>query len=441
MLPHQHSSMRLYLAIPFLYAALFVSAVAQSSSSSSPGSPVQESTESTVHPGTGLAEAGGASITLETSEPLFDIASALNVCGYDTDLASSNPIRSEVRADVAQTIASSPEAATSRKAICAYIAEHELNDKGRQLAQYISLALYLTPPPSLTTIADQSEMPPDALNVVNILPQLRTFVEATRLHAIWLKHRAQYEAITAALHQPVTELVFGTNVYLKLPVSSYSNRRLLILVEPMLAPSAPNARIYATDNIVVTSPTVSGAVRMDQIRHLYLHYTIEPLIYARTSSMMRLTPLLKPVADAPLEYTYKTDVVALTTECLIKAIEARRLETGLTPPLKPKDVRVRAELARYDEELASYERQSEDMRRAQVTLDMRQGWTLTAYFYDELVKLERNPEGLGESIGLMVYGMDVDRERRPRRDDRLPPSRLRRVRPPSPESAIRHDAC
>jgi hypothetical protein len=383
-----------------------------SSSSSSPTTPTVDDGPQ-VHPGTGgLAEAGGAAITLETSEPLFVLASALNACGYDSDLAESNPIRTEVRADLAAALVDDPKAAASQAALCSYIHEHELTDKGRELAQYISLALYLTPPPQLTTIADQTEMPPDALQVVNILPLLRTWVEATHLHAIWLKHRPEYEAITNSLHQPVTDLVFGTNIYLKMPVSSYSDRRLLILIEPMLAPNAPNARIYSTDYIVVTSPTAKGDVRMDQIRHLYLHYTIEPLIYARANSMLRLTPLLKPVEDAPLEYTYKTDVVALVTECLIKAIEARRMDTGLVEPPKPTGTRAREVLARYDEELASYERQAEEIRRKQVALDMRQGWTLTEYFYEQLIALEHSPVSLSEDMGQMVYGMDVEREKK-----------------------------
>ena len=61
--------------------------------------------------------------------------------------------------------------------------------------------------------------------------------------------------------------------------------------------------------------------------------------------------------------------------------------------------------------MASYERESEQLRRKQVDLDMRQGWTMTEYFYGQLIELERNPEGLNESMGQMVYGMDVDRER------------------------------
>jgi hypothetical protein len=424
--------MRFLLGFTLVCAALAASASAQqpapasgqtsgqtlaqsSSSSSGAGAPVQHNAAA-VHPGAGLEEAGGASITLQTSEALFDLAVALNACGYDADLANSSPIRTAVRQEVAAAIAQSPQAGAAAAAVCSYIRDHELNDKGRELAQYVSLGLYLTPPPALTTIADQTEMPPDALQVVNILPQLRDFETQTHLHSIWLKHRPEYEALRERLHDPVTALVTNTDIYLKLPLSSYQDRRLLILVEPMLAPNAPNARIYANDYVIVTSPDAAGAVRMDQIRHLYLHYTIEPLIYARANSMLRLTPLLRPVANAPVEYVYKTDVVALVTECMIKAIEARTMETGLIQPRKP-DSKARQDEARYDEEMSTYEREAEQTRRKQVELDMREGWTLTQFFYEELIQLEHLPEGLDEYMGQMVYGMDVDRERH--RDEQI----------------------
>ncbi len=238
---------------------------------------------------------------------------------------------------------------------------------------------------------------------------MRDFAAKVNLHSIWLKHRAQYEAITDKVHDPVTRQILATNVYLKVPVSAYDGRRLLILVEPMLAPNTPNARIYASDYVIVTSPKADGSVKLDEIRHLYLHFQIEPLVYARAQSMMRLTPLLKPVDEAPLDYVYKTDVVALVTECLIKAIEARTMDVGFPAPVKPTGTRARAELARYDEELASYDRQGEVVRRQQVALDMRQGWVLVDYFYNQFALFEHQPEGLGESMGQMVYGMDVDR--------------------------------
>ena len=403
--------MRLFVSV-FLFSSLLAAGAAaqtSSSSSSAPSGTQGSSSQPVQQTGGRRVDAAGSSITLETSEPLFDVAVALNACGYDADISDSNPVRAAIRADVAAAVDQFPAGQGAQAAVCRYMAEHELNDKGRELAQYVSLALFLGPAPALKPIVEETEMPPDALSVVNMLPLLRSFVEATKLHTIWVKHHAEYEAITDKAHNPVADMVLNTNIYLKQPISSYDGRRLLILVEPMLAPNAPNGRIYGTDYALVTSPDVSGAIRMAQIRHLYLQYEIEPLVYARSQSMERLQPLLKPVANAPLDYEYKTSVVALVTECLIRAIEARTMDVGFAAPVKPSGTRARAELARYDEEQTSYDRRAEVIRRKQVDLSMREGWVLTDYFYQQMLVLERGPESLKENMGQMVYGMDVGR--------------------------------
>ena len=402
------------LSVFFLLFAAFAARVpaqtpssGQSSSSSSTPAPNRAGP---VRSRAGQPEAGGAAITLETSESLFDVATALNACGYDAGLANSLPVRAQVRADVNAALADSSLARQSRDTLCGYVREHELSNPGRALAQYISLALYLSPPPELKPVAEQTDMPPDALGVVNILPLLRDFADKVSLHSLWLKHRPEYTEIVDRVHDPMTRMILNTNVYLKVPVSSYDGRRLLILIEPMLSPNTPNARIYASDYDIVTSPDLAGTVKLDQIRHLYLQYVLDPLVYARAQSITRLTPLLKPVQEAPIEFLFKSDVVALVTECMIKAIEARTLDTG-PAPVKPAGSRARVDLARYDEEMSSYDRQAEALRRKQVDLDMRQGWVLTDYFYGQFALLEHNPEGLSESMGEMVYGMDVDRVR------------------------------
>jgi len=402
--------MRRLFSVLFLSGLVAAVAVGQVPGSSSSDSPAKAQEPSSSRPHVAQVDANGSAVTLESNEPLFDIAVALNACGYDADLADSQPVRSEVRADVSAAAAESALVRQSQTALCRYIEDHQLNDRGRELAQYISLALYVGPAPELLPTADETDMPPDALQVYTILPLLRDFANKVALHAIWLKHHAEYEALTAKVHDPLTKIILSTNVYLKVPVSSYDGRRLIILVEPLLAPNAPNARIYSSDYVVITSPTASGAIKLDEIRHLYLHYQIEPLVYARAQSMMRLTPLLKPVEDAPLDYVYKTDVVALVTECMIKSIEARTMYVGFPPPAKPPaGTTDRAVLVHYDEEMGNYRRQAEEVRRKQMTLDMRQGWVLTEYFYDQFSSFEHQPEGLDEAMGPMVYGMDVDR--------------------------------
>ena len=406
-----------------LVAALFLSPLAgtaaaqsdSSSSSSTSASSVTNNSRTASPPAPRIAqpEAGGSAITLETNEPLFDLAVTLNVCGYDTDLANSSPVRLKVREEINEELAASPAARDSRDALCGYVREHTLSDNALNLAQYISLALYLTPPPELTPTVDETELPPDSTQVVNILPLLRTFSQDVHLHALWIKHRPDYEELVNRIHDPLTRMILDANIYLRLPVSSYDGRRFLVLLEPMLSPAVTNARIYTNDYIVVTSPAGDppGAVRMDQIRHTYLHYEVEPLVYARAAAMDRLLPLLKPVQNAPMDFTYKSDIVALLTECLIKAVEARTMDVGIAKPKRPDAVKQRADIERYEAEMTAYDRQAETVRRKTVDLEMHQGWVLVDYFYDKLGEMEKESISLKENIGEMVYGMDVERER------------------------------
>ena len=416
------SLLRISVAALAITACLAVPALPQSSSSSSSSSsdtpaptvPTQPSPRARIP----QPEAGGSGITLETSEPLFYLAVALNACGYDADLADSAPVRLAIRQDVNDALADSAPARDSRDALCAYIREHTLSDSGLNLAQYVSLALYLTPPPELTPTVDETELPPDSTQVVNILPLLRTFAETAHLNAIWFKHRADYEALVTRVHEPLTRMVLSTDIYLHLPVNSDDSRRFLVLLEPMLSPASTNARIYANDFIVVTSPAGNplGSVHMEQIRHTYLHYAIEPLIYSRAAAMQRMQPLLKSVQDAPLDFTYKSDIVALLTECLIKAVEARTMDVGIPKP-KPSASKQRADLERFDAETAAYDKQAEAVRRKSVDLSVRQGWVLVDYFYTQLAQMEKESISLKDYIGEMVYGMDVEREKH--KDDQV----------------------
>ena len=49
---------------------------------------------------------------------------------------------------------------------------------------------------------------------------------------------------------------------------------------------------------------------------------------------------------------------------------------------------------------------------ARVQRDMQEGFILTKYFYEQLALFEKGTESLRDAIGEMVYGMDVDQQRR-----------------------------
>jgi hypothetical protein len=355
-----------------------------------------------------LVDPAGPTISLVSSEPVFLMASALNACGYDDGLDESSPVRKRVRDEMNRALAQNEGARKTRDQLCLFVAQHRMTGTERDVAQYISLALYLTPPPELETSVDLGEMPPDSTQVVEIVPLLRQFVSAVDLHGTWLAMHHTYDEETAQLHDPLSKMIVSTNLYLKMPASTYDGRRFVVVMEPMLSPRTVNARIYGPDYVVVVSP-VDGQIRMNDVRHTYLHYLIEPLLFARANAVDRMQPILKEVREAPLDFRFRSDSVPLAIECLIKAIEARTMDTGIPAFKIPAGVE-RSDLPRYEHERSVYQQKVDTVRLASVRHDMTQGFVLTQYFYEQLVSFEKDPASLRDTIGEMVYGMDVDQQ-------------------------------
>ncbi len=369
--------------------------------SSSEGAPQREKAPTLVDP-------AGPTISLVSSEPVFVMAAALNVCGYDDGLEESAPIRKRVREEINAALARSEDARAKRDKVCLYIAQHRLTGSVHDISQYISLALYLSPPPELETTVELPEMPPDSTQVVEIGPLLRDFAAAVNLHGIWLAVRRSYDEEANRLHDSLSQMIVNTNLYLKMPASTYDGRRFIVVIEPMLSPRIVNARIYGTDYVVVVSP-VNGQIRMDDVRHIYLHYVIEPLLFARSNAIDRMQPILKEIHDAPLEFRFRTDTVSLAVECLIKAIEARTMDTGIPVYKIPAGVQ-RSDLPRYERERQVNQEKIDAVRIAAVHHDMTQGFVVTQYFYEQLLQFEKDPASLRDAIGEIVYGMDIPQQ-------------------------------
>jgi tetratricopeptide (TPR) repeat protein len=355
-----------------------------------------------------LVDPAGPTISLISSEPVFLMAATLNACGYDKGLAESSPIRKRVRDEVQLALAKSEEARDKRDKVCLFIAQHRMTGSDRDISQYISLALYLSPPPELELSAELSEMPPDSTQVADIIPLLRDFVAAVDLHGIWLTVHRIYDQEADQVHDPLSKMIVATNLYLKMPAETYNGRRFIVVSEPMLSPRMVNARIYGTDYVVVVSP-VNGVIPMNDVRHTYLHYLIEPLLYTRANAVDRMQPILKEVRDAPIPFRYRSDTMPLAIECLIKAIEARTMDTGIPKYTIPADVD-RSDLPRYERERDAVQQKMEAVRVATVRHDMNQGFVLTQYFYEQLLQFEKDPASLKDTIGEIVYSMDVDQQ-------------------------------
>ena len=108
------------------------------------------------------------------------------------------------------------------------------------------------------------------------------------------------------------------------------------------------------------SPGPGAGLKMDQIRHTYLHYLLDPMAMKYPATMKRLEPLLESVKTAPMDQSFKSDVSLLVTECFIRAIEARTAGSKKAP---------------------------EAERLQAVQNSTQQGFILTPYFYEALIEL------------------------------------------------------
>lgn len=319
--------------------------------------------------------------TLEVSETIFSFLAAANVCGYDQGLASSSPVRAEVRADL---VAASklPGTATAAKAMCAFYQEHRRGGSAQVLGPYVSLALNVGPPPEFTPKFPEADMPPDVSYVLGFGPLLRQYAESANLHSIWLKHQAQYSELVNQFHEPIANMITANDTYLRVPFSGYAGRSYTIYLEPMEAPGEVHSRNYQADYFYMVVSPSNDKIHLQELRHTYLHFVLEPLLAKRATTLTRLKPILQSVQNAPMATEYKTDMGLLVIESLIRAIEAR---TPSDSKLPEKD------------------------RLAKVSQDEAEGFVLTGYFYDQLKVFERGATGVKEAFPDWLHDLNVEK--------------------------------
>src|SRR3954469_2700423 len=359
------------------------------------------------------AEAPQSKITFDSSETLFSIFSALNACGYDADLGSAQPVRQQVRTALARAASSSNDARLAQTRLCAFYREHTQLDPAHTFAQYVSLGLYLGGPPKFLLTIPEADLPPDAAYVEGFIPLVRSYYSAADLHSIWQQRQPDYEKMLAGFPQPVSQMIAEADYYLRMPVSGYLGRRMEVFAEPMGPSSQVNARQYGSDYLLVLSPGQQG-FKLDPIRHLYLHFILDPLATKHYNQIKALEPILADVQNAPMEQSFKYDISLLVTESLVRAIEARfigsRPGSGKSPS-----------------------KQEESLREAAVTDAVSEGYVLTQYFYETLKAFEKEPAGIKDSYGNWLYNLSLSREQKRAREivfkDRAAPELVHASKP------------
>lgn len=307
---------------------------------------------------------------LDASPTLFTVMAAINAAGYDADLASPNnhPLRNAIRAELAK------RQIPSLEGIKEFFAKHRKRDDTLELSQYISFALTAGPPPDFAIRIRDVEIPPDVSGMAALPPLLAAFYKEAGIEDLWKRSQRAIDQYCDRYHVPVSDAVLQVNSLLRQQTSGVRGFRFQVLIELQAAPNQIQTRSYGPDYTVVISP--SPEPRIFDVRHAYLHYSLEPLATRYHDILERKKVLADHVQRARgLPDTYKDDFLLLTTESLIKAIEARL-----------------------------------DNKPGSVTQALQEGYLLAPYFAEQLPVYMKQEQSMQLYYSQMVGAIDLVRE-------------------------------
>ncbi len=257
-------------------------------------------------------------VLVKSNEQLFCVLAALNDAGYDAGagIGAGSQARDAVRADLANR--KIPVISDIRK----FYEAHRASDPGRNLGQYISLALLLGPPPDFKFTVAEADLPPDARNVAGLVPLLKLFYNQADMVDLWARAQIDFNSAIERYSSPVRHSIELTDAYLRFPAGSYLGRTYTIDLDLLGAPNQVQARIYGSNYYLVITP--SNNLRIHDIRHQYLHFLLDPLAVKYGPEIHQASALAALARKAPaLPSDFKADFSLLVTECLIRAVELR----------------------------------------------------------------------------------------------------------------------
>jgi predicted negative regulator of RcsB-dependent stress response len=319
----------------------------------------------------GARETGGNQFSV--SETLFSTLAAINAAGYDAGMDSPLNERYKVRGQIREALAARKIGCLSE--LKAFYREHKKGSDTADLSQYISFALVAGDPPEF---ALPGTVPPDVEPLRGFGELLARFYKEANLAELWRRSQQAYGVAMAEYQEPVINMLFEANGYLRNP-SGYLGRRFQIYLDLLAAPDQVQVRSYRDDYYVVITPASTPVV--DEVRDAYLAYLLDPLSFKFSEVIKEKKVLAKYAQDAPaLDVMYKDDFSLLVTKCLIKAIDSRLMHGGA------------------------------EKRELFVNEAVREGFILTAAFAELLPAYEKQQDAFRLYYPDLVAAVDVHKE-------------------------------
>lgn len=301
---------------------------------------------------------------LDSSPALFTVMAAVNAAGYDlhADSPHNSPLRQRVRDAVAKA---NPPSLAGLK---------DFYSKHKDIGQYVSYAISCEGPPTFAIRKRDVEIPPDVMAMGKLTPLLAAFYREAHIDDLWQAAQPEINRELARYHGLVIDAVLQVNVYLRQQISGASRARFQILLDPLGAPNQVHTRSYGYQYTIVVTP--SPDVQIFQIRHAYLHYSLDPLATHNADILERKKGLAEHAMRAfALDEYLRTDWLGLASESLVKAVESRL-----------------------------------DHNPAEVQQALRQGILLAPYFAERLPEYEKQELAMSEFYKEMVQQIDVVKE-------------------------------
>ena len=324
-------------------------------------------------PATGEAH---RSVSVDSRPQLFAVMCALDAAGYASGASTADDTPGRIQLRKRMQALQGPAVVALRK----YYTEHALGDSGATFSRFVSFALVAGPPPDFKFELRRDDLPPEALTLDGFNAILANFYVEAKVDELWKFYKPDYENGVESLRAPVSNLVFTVSNYLREIIRSNSPRTFSVYVEP-LAGGKTIFKTFGDQYALVVRP--SSDPPMDDIRHAFLHFILDPIAIRYRVQASKASPLLEFAAHAPqLPVDLHDDFSAFFDECLVRAVELRlrRLSPG---------------------DLASAIDQAEGS-----------GYVLVRPIYAGLSGFEKSEPAMGYYLPDLIKGIDVDAEQR-----------------------------
>jgi tetratricopeptide (TPR) repeat protein len=309
---------------------------------------------------------------LDGNPALFAVMAALQAAGF-----AANGSLSPAGVIVQEQLAGKNLQVVSE--LANFVATHHRPSFGADLAQYVSFALSVSDPPEFKSKFQRGEVPPDVVALEGFEQLIVRFYKDADIGAVWSKSQPLLDQALTRYHEPVVRTITEATGYLRNPTSGYMGRHFQVFLDVLGRPGQIQTRSYGDEYYIVLTPAPEPQV--DEIRHAYLHYLMDPLATKFSEQVNKKRTLEDFALGSPiLDENYKADFLLLTTESLIKAIESR-LYRG---PVEKK--------------------------QAVVQQALKEGFVLTPYFAEALPAYEKQEVAMRLYFPDMVSAIDVKKE-------------------------------